>query len=33
LFRPQRQIARMGLDSVSVVALYVVGVAGLIALQ
>jgi cation:H+ antiporter len=33
LFRPQRQFARMGVDSLTVVVLYVIGVAGLIALQ
>jgi cation:H+ antiporter len=33
LFRPQRQFALMGVDSLTVVVLYVIGVAGLIALQ
>lgn len=29
LFRPKRQIARMGVDSLAVLAIYVVGIAGL----
>ncbi|MGI8614265.1 MAG: sodium:calcium antiporter [Nocardioidaceae bacterium] len=32
VFRPQRRIARMGIDSLTVLVLYVVGVAGLIAI-
>jgi cation:H+ antiporter len=31
LFRPQRRIARMGIDSLVVLILYAVGVAGLFA--
>ena len=31
LFRPQRRIARMGIDSVAVLVLYAIGVAGLFA--
>jgi cation:H+ antiporter len=31
VFRPQRRIARMGVDSLSVLVLYVLGVAGLFA--
>jgi cation:H+ antiporter len=30
LFRPQRQWARLGPDSIAVVALYVLGIAGLV---
>jgi hypothetical protein len=33
LFRPARSHARMGVDSIAVIATYLVGVAGLIALQ
>jgi cation:H+ antiporter len=33
VFRPQRQFARMGGDSAAVIVLYVLGIAGLIALQ
>jgi len=33
VFRPKRQILRMGVDSVAVLALYVVGLVGLVALQ
>jgi cation:H+ antiporter len=33
IFRPQRQIARLGPDSVVVLALYAIGIAGLVALQ
>jgi len=33
VLRPQRQVLRMGLDSVAVLVLYIVGVVGLIALQ
>jgi cation:H+ antiporter len=33
IFRPQRQLARMGVDSLAVVGLYLLGVAGLSALQ
>jgi cation:H+ antiporter len=33
LFRPQRNHARLGVDSIVVLVLYVVGVLGLIALQ
>ncbi len=32
IFRPQRRIARMGVDSLLVLALYVVGIAGLVAI-
>jgi len=32
LFRPQRRIARMGIDSLTVLVLYVIGVAGLFAI-
>jgi cation:H+ antiporter len=32
LFRPDRKVARMGIDSLVTVALYVVGVAGLFAI-
>jgi len=32
LFRPQRRIARMGVDSLTVLVLYVIGVAGLFAI-
>jgi cation:H+ antiporter len=33
IFRPQRQIARLGPDSVVVLALYAIGIAGLVAMQ
>jgi len=33
VFRPQKQILRMGIDSLAVLVLYAVGVLGLIALQ
>ncbi|MDT0263710.1 sodium:calcium antiporter [Jatrophihabitans lederbergiae] len=33
VFRPQRQILRMGIDSLAVIALYILGVIGLISLQ
>lgn len=33
IFRPRRQVLRMGVDSVAVLVLYVVGIVGLIALQ
>ena len=33
IFRPRRQFARMGVDSIVVLLLYVVGIAGLVALQ
>ncbi len=33
VFRPQRQVLRMGVDSLAVLVLYVVGVVGLVALQ
>ncbi|MCU1688290.1 MAG: sodium/calcium exchanger rane region [Pseudonocardiales bacterium] len=33
VFRPQRQILRMGVDSLAVLVLYVIGIIGLIALQ
>jgi cation:H+ antiporter len=33
IFRPQRQTARMGVDSVAVIALYALGVVGLVVLQ
>ena len=33
VFRPQRQVLRMGLDSLAVLVLYAVGVVGLVALQ
>jgi len=33
VFRPKRQILRMGVDSVAVLVLYVVGLVGLVALQ
>jgi cation:H+ antiporter len=32
-FRPQRQVLRMGIDSLAVLVLYVIGVVGLVALQ
>jgi len=32
IFRPRRQVGRMGLDSLAVLALYAVGIAGLIAI-
>jgi cation:H+ antiporter len=31
IFRPRRQIARMGIDSIIVLVLYLVGIAGLFA--
>jgi cation:H+ antiporter len=33
VFRPQRRIARLGPDSLAVLLLYAVGIAGLVALQ
>lgn len=33
VFRPQRQILRMGVDSLAVLVLYVIGIVGLVALQ
>ena len=33
VFRPRRQIARMGVDSFVVLALYVIGIAGLFAIE
>jgi cation:H+ antiporter len=30
LFRPRREFARLGMDSIAVLVLYVVGVAGLV---
>jgi cation:H+ antiporter len=32
IFRPQRNIARMGVDSLAVLVLYVLGIAGLLAI-
>ena len=33
IFRPRRQLGRMGADSIVVLLLYVLGIAGLVALQ
>ncbi|HZE12430.1 MAG TPA: hypothetical protein VE086_01615, partial [Chthoniobacterales bacterium] len=33
IFRPRRQIARMGIDSFAVLVLYLVGIAGLLAIK